>query len=448
MISRLVAPLAVLVAALALAGTASASAPFWTQKPTLSVEGGQLYAANGSWASYSGPVTHYVFRFVRDGATVQGPDSVPRSTTPDVIPVNTYPLVPNAMYYTLTSADNGHCFVAQVWGGIRSTYQYADGTYAYDLWEWGSQSLAGEGATTNQVCIGGTPTPPPAPTPPAPAPTPPPPPPPPPPPKLAFVGSPTAKGMVGLDYVGQFAVQNGTSVSYALAAGSLPPGLSLSTNGVVTGTPTKAGFYTFTVRATDPIATAVEGAFSLQIDAPTLVIAPQILRGCRANQPYTQQLSVFGGYAPYTYSVLAGELPKGLELSADGTLAGTPDAPAGQYAFTVGTTDKYGLTARLDLVFTVLPPKMSIDTATIANAVRGRVYTASIVASGGSEPYTFSVVSGKLPPGIKLAPDGTIGGRPTRAGGFGFTVQATDANGVTRMHYYGLRVRQPLRVKR
>jgi large repetitive protein len=141
--------------------------------------------------------------------------------------------------------------------------------------------------------------------------------------------------------------------------------------------------------------------------------------------------------------VLAGELPKGLELSADGALAGTPDAPAGQYTFTVGATDKYGLTARLDLVFTVLPPKMFIDTATIANAVRGRAYTATIAASGGSEPYTFTVMSGKLPPGIKLGLDGTLSGRPTRAGAFGFTVQATDANGVTRVHYYGLRVRQP-----
>jgi hypothetical protein len=448
MSTRLLAFAAASIAALACSSSALASAPFWTQRPTLSVEDGRLYAANGSWASYSGPVTHYVFRFVRDGATVLGPDSVPTSTAPNVIPANTYPEAPNAMYYTLTSADNGHCFVAQVWGGIRSTYQYADGTYAYDLWEWGSQSLAGEGATTNQVCVGGTPTPPSVPTPPVPAPTPAPPPPPPPPPKLAFVGSPTAKGMVGLDYAGQFAVQNGTSVNYAVSSGSLPPGLTLSTNGVVTGTPTKAGLFTFSVRATDPVATAAEGTFTLQIDAPTLVIAPQILRGGRANQPYTQQLSVIGGYAPYAYSVLAGALPKGLELTADGALAGTPDAPAGQYTFTVGATDKYGLTARLDLVFTVLPPRMSIDTATLANAVRGRPYTAAIVASGGSEPYTFTVVSGSLPPGIKLASDGTLVGRPTRAGGYGFTAQATDANGVTRVHYYGLRVRQPPAAKR
>ena len=440
MSSRLAASLAAAAAAaLTFAGTALASAPFWTQKPTLAVDGGRLYAANGSWASYSGPVTHYVFRFVRDGATVLGPDSVPTSTPPNVIPANTYPDAPNAMYYTLTGADNGHCFVAQVWGGIRSTYKYADGTYAYDLWEWGSQSLAGEGATTNQICIGGTPTPPPAPAAPAPTPTPPVPPP----PKLAFTGAPTGKGMVGLDYVGQFAVQNGTSVSYAVASGSLPPGLSLASNGVVTGTPVKAGIYTFTVRVTDPVATAAEGTFSLQIDAPTLVIAPQILRGCRANQQYTQDLSVFGGYAPYTYSVLGGELPKGMTLSPSGVLAGTPDAPAGQYTFTVGATDKYGLPARIDLVFTVLPPKMSIETQTIANAVRGRVYTTAIVVSGGSEPYTFSILSGKLPPGINLGADGTLGGRPTRAGAFGFTVQATDANGVTRVHYYGLRVRQP-----
>jgi len=197
------------------------------------------------------------------------------------------------------------------------------------------------------------------------------------------------------------------------------------------------------VRAIDSVATATEATLTLQIDAPALVLAPQILRGGRANQPYAQELTVVGGYAPYAYSVLAGALPKGMTLSADGLLSGIPDAAAGQYTFTVGATDKYGLSARLDLVFTVLPPRMAINTETIPNGMRGRAYSAAIRVSGGSEPYAFSVVAGALPPGVKLGSDGTLRGRPTRAGTFAFTVQATDANGVTRVHYYGLRVRQP-----
>jgi hypothetical protein len=209
------------------------------------------------------------------------------------------------------------------------------------------------------------------------------------------------------------------------------------------GIPTKAGIYSFTVRASDSVATATEGTFTVQIDAPTLVLAPQILRGGRANQPYAQQLTVVGGYAPYTYSLLQGALPKGMTLSPDGLLTGTPDAAAGKYTFTVSATDKYGLSTRLDLVFTVLPPKMAISTETIPNGVRGRAYSAAVLVSGGSEPYAFTIIAGALPPGVKLGSDGTLRGRPTRAGSFAFTVQVTDANGVTRVHYYGLRVRQP-----
>ena len=172
------------------------------------------------------------------------------------------------------------------------------------------------------------------------------------------------------------------------------------------------------------------------------MIGPQVLAGARANAPYSTQLIVMGGAVPYTYSVVGGTLPKGVSLSDDGMLAGTPDAPAGEYRFKVGAADKNGVTASLELVLVVLPPRLRFDTETLASERKGRVVRTQIDVSGGSEPYVFGVVSGALPPGVVLGADGMLRGRPRRAGNFGFTVGVTDANGVQRRHYFNLRVRQ------
>src|SRR5437899_126113 len=113
MIARLAALTAIAVSAFVVAAPALASAPFWSQAPSLSQQGNQLVAGNGGWSSYSGPVNKYVFRVVRDGVSVKGPaDTLPSSTSGDApLPAGTYPDDPTANIYPLTSADAGHCFV-------------------------------------------------------------------------------------------------------------------------------------------------------------------------------------------------------------------------------------------------------------------------------------------------------------------------------------------------
>ena len=96
----------------------------------------------------------------------------------------------------------------------------------------------------------------------------------------------------------------------------------------------------------------------------------------------------------------------------------------------------------MQLVFTVLSPRVAFDTRTLPAGVRSHTYSTTLEVSGGSEPYTFAVVAGALPPGIVLGSDGTLHGRPTRAGNFGFAVQATDQNGVKLKHYFSLKIAQ------
>lgn len=446
MTRRLLTLLATFVFALAAAAPALANEPFWTQRPDLSIQGNQLYASNGGWYSYSGPVTKNLYRFLRDGVVVKGlAGVVPKTTDPGVSLPGVTPDDPGAPYYTLTSADVGHCFTAEVWGGIHSTYVYADGTVAYDKWEWGHLNSLGEPAVTNQVCYGDTAPPTVAPSEPPPLQPPPVQPAPPAQPKLAFATIWIPNGAVGAAYSATLQVQNGTSVTFSVSSGSLPSGLALSPAGVLSGTPAAPGTYAFTVAATAAGAVAASESFSVQIAAPTLSIGPQVLRGARANAPYSQQLVVFGGFGPYTYTVTAGVLPKGMTLTGDGLLSGTPDAPAGSYGFTVSAAGRYSLTTSLRLALTVLPPRMRFDLALLPDATRGRVYDVTLTASGASAPYAFRVSAGKLPSGLVLDASGRLHGRPARAGSFGFTVQAKDANGVTRLHYYGLRIRPSAR---
>src|SRR5207245_177638 len=165
----------------------------------------------------------------------------------------------SANVYPLGPADAGHCFVLEVWGGTHSVYHYADGGLAYDRWEWGHLDTFGNQAVSNQICIPG-----PA-SPPAPPPGSAPPPPPPHAPQLAFVDTSLQAGTMGIAFTRQLSVRNGTAPSFSLASGTLPDGVTLSGSGLLTGIPTKAGTFEFTVRATDTVATAASQSFSLQI---------------------------------------------------------------------------------------------------------------------------------------------------------------------------------------
>src|SRR5437660_2231806 len=264
MIARLAALTAIAVSALGAVAPALASAPYWTQAPSLSLQGNQLVGSNGGWSSDSGlngAIDKYVFRFLRDGVSVKGPaDPLPKSMPGNAsMPAGTYPDDSTANIYPLTSADFGHCFVLEVWGGIHSAYHYSDCSLAYDLWEWGHLDSFGNPAVTSQVCVAGTPPGPPGP---------PQPPQPPPGPQLAFVDTSLRDGTVGIAYTRQLAVQNGTTPSFAVTSGTLPDGTTLSAGGLLSGTPTKAGRFEFTIRATDPVAAAASQAFTLQVVAP------------------------------------------------------------------------------------------------------------------------------------------------------------------------------------
>lgn len=182
---------------------------------------------------------------------------------------------------------------------------------------------------------------------------------------LALSPSTLPGGTVGTAYSETITASGGTApYSFAVTAGSLPPGLSLSSGGVLSGTPTTAGSYSFTISATDSNSNTGSQAYSgVTIGAATLAVSPPSLPGAPLNVPFSASLTASGGIAPYTFSLSSGSLPAGLSLGSGGGLSGTP-TEVGSFTFTVKVTDAASDTATVtysQFVVTTAPAVYSVS---------------------------------------------------------------------------------------
>ena len=139
------------------------------------------------------------------------------------------------------------------------------------------------------------------------------------------------------------------ALTWTVTGGSLPAGLSLSPDGIISGTPTAAGTANFTVRVADSLGQSDTQALSIVV-SEALAITTASLPVAQVGQPYTATLQRSGGVAPFTWSVSPG-LPSGLSLdSATGQITGSPAA---------GTQGVYPLTFTLKDSSTPTPQTVS-----------------------------------------------------------------------------------------
>ena len=152
---------------------------------------------------------------------------------------------------------------------------------------------------------------------------------------------------------------------------------------------------------------------------------------------YTQQLTTILGTAPVTFALSAGALPPGMTLSPAGAVSGTSTVP-GVFDVTVTATDASGNSTDQLYVLTVgplvvpPPPGPQITTAPVlATAIVGQPYTQAFASTGGTPPVSYTLAEASLvPPGLALSSAGVLSGTPSAAGGFAFTIVATDAAGL------------------
>jgi hypothetical protein len=167
-----------------------------------------------------------------------------------------------------------------------------------------------------------------------------------------------------------------------------------------------------------------------------------------AGTAYSTTLAATGGTSPYSWEAGSG-VPPGLSLASNGTLSGTPTT-SGSYSFSVQVKDSAAATATLTYSVAIGTSRtattttttttsrnaLAISTVSLPNGTAGTAYSATLAATGGTTPYTWSISSGSPPASVTLSASGALSGTPTTSGSSSFTAQVMDsAGGATTKTY-------------
>ncbi len=226
-------------------------------------------------------------------------------------------------------------------------------------------------------------------------------------------------------------------------SGQLPPGLSLSAHGNITGTPTESGSFTFNARVQDAAARSDTSAFSISVSPSggggRVTITTTALEDATTGTFYSQFLSAEGGRTPYRWVLVSGTTPTGITLTSAGAISGTPST-AGSFTFTVKVTDAESRSAQkqLSLVVNQGSGGPEITTSSLPSGQVGVAYSARLSATGGAAPYRFTVSHRQLPIGLTLSESGQLTGTPSLASGFDFAIRVTDARSASSLKEFSV----------
>jgi hypothetical protein len=254
---------------------------------------------------------------------------------------------------------------------------------------------------------------------------------------------PSTSCQVGVAYNAVASVSGGTApYTFSWGNGTLPPGTALNaTTGSLTGMPTKAGLYNFFLMVADSANNQGITSVYIQVAAgsttqqqPTITISPSSTSlASQAVQQFTATVTGTSNTA-VAWSASAGT------ISSNGSFTAPTVSSNTSVTVTASSTSVTGLKASASVAITPLPA-LSITTTTLGDATAGVPFSATLVATGGKSPYTWSISSGALPTGIQLtAASGAIAGTTSSTGAFSFTAKVTDSAGNTATQAYSLAV--------
>ena len=246
-------------------------------------------------------------------------------------------------------------------------------------------------------------------------------------------------GEVGTPYEFQFEGEEGcVPYRFSYLNGTLPPGLRITPEGKLIGTPTEAGTYYFWVQLTDnggptnpyclEAGTPSQGDFTM-IVRPDLAVTTTSLPLAIPGRPYSTQLTFSNPEVgwPVIWDITAGALPDGLTLSEGGLISGTPTG-ADSKTFTVRAREPFRRSGEKELTLTVAAALQA--TSSFGTGEVGVDYAARVSASGGIPPYAYKLASGALPQGLALdEKTGAVTGTPGEAGVVAVTFAVTDGSG-------------------
>ena len=175
-----------------------------------------------------------------------------------------------------------------------------------------------------------------------------------------------------------------------------------------------------------------------------ILITPSNLPDGTIGTEYNTTLTAYGGTPPYNWT--STNLPSWLSLDkSSGTLSGTP-IQAGTFTFTIKVTDSSNNEDTKEFTITINEQSqpLTITTEDLPEGAIGSEYSATLTATGGTSPYTWSKISGNLPNGLSLnSSTGIISGTPTTQGTFNFTIQVKDNENNTATKSLSITINQP-----
>lgn len=220
---------------------------------------------------------------------------------------------------------------------------------------------------------------------------------------LQFPTAALSDAVAGQPYQAALSAQGGTPpYRYGVVDGALPPGLALSEDGVLGGTPQAVGAFQFQLRAIDATGAMVVAnpLHTLVVGAPALRVGPARPQAGVVGSDYSLTLQAEGGQAPYRYAVIAGALPPGLQLSEAGVISGVPLA-AGSHVVTIVATDA---SAPFGPLRGTLEYTLVVEPAAGASAGDATVIAAPVAASRTLEGWTGTATAVDLAAGAQGGP--------------------------------------------
>jgi hypothetical protein len=254
---------------------------------------------------------------------------------------------------------------------------------------------------------------------------------------------------------------------FIVTGGALPTGVTLDAfTGELTGFPRQVGSFTVEIAARDgedkdlPLGRDVTFAedrreFEIVVERGLPNILPQVVPAAQFHAGYSYQIDAAGGYPPYTFEQVGGDLPAGLTVFPTGELAGFPDEfqPL-PYEFTVRITDSIGQTDTENLSVQVFVLPLVIDVPVLPTALVDEPYDVllQLASPGGGAPYFWE--QAPLQPGdnvdldtigMEISADGHLRVKsgfpgPTSPGNYVFSVQVTDDAGQVETAQLSLKV--------
>jgi hypothetical protein len=248
-----------------------------------------------------------------------------------------------------------------------------------------------------------------------------------------YTGTPSA-GTVGAAYSFAFTGITGSPApTFSVSPTTIAGGITISSAGVLSGTPTEAGSFPITVTATNGVAPDAVKPFTIVV-APASTDTPPDFTGTPSSGTVGAAYSfaftgITGSPAP-TFTLDPATVAGGITISSAGVLSGTP-TEAGSFPITVTATNGVAPDAVRAGTLVIAPASTEVApgfTGTPPAATVGAVYDCAFTGITGSPAPTFTLDPATVAGGITISPAGVLSGTPTEAGSFPITVTAT--NGV------------------